>query len=376
MKKTVLGIVAVTIILAAAIYFFAESSPYYTDTNRTFTAQDAAIAGIIQRSCFSKDSTRLVTVPSSAQMAQGRKAVFLWDLEKEEQILSLQPQLFGFDLAISPNNLHIALNEVSGTELQVVVHETETGNAAATIPVSPKSGAWEIEFLPDGETLIVTDGASNITAKVWNWKEEKLLRSFPCSGYEMEVSEDGKQIVTGGRMVSQHNQNDDKARLWDVQTGKLLHELPGHKQGATRFAYSPDGAFVVTGGSTPIVRIWDASSGALVRSLDAFPNENRGVSDIAFTHDGKHLAVAYGAAPPKRPTGSMGQVLYLMLALLSIGRTRTGMVSPVILYDCGTWRPLRQYGLNELNATISFPPDDACMITVDIMGKVRWWDLP
>jgi WD40 repeat protein len=55
-------------------------------------------------------------------------------------------------------------------------------------------------------------------------------------------------------------------------------------------AFSADGALVATGGADAVVRIWDARSGALVRSLRGHP---AGVTSVSFNDDASLLA-SYG----------------------------------------------------------------------------------
>ena len=379
MKKVIFGTLILAAILAGILYMIAGSAPsFHTVTKRTFMAREAAGAGLVQRACFSKDSARLLTLFESIGTGTPNKTICLWDLERGKKIYRLQPLILGHQLAISPDNQYFALNGGASVEAQVTLHEAETGEIAAKLDLSHPSGAWDIEFLPDGETAVVLEGFPDVNAKVWRWKENRIVKSFACRGFEMAVSKDGKSIVTGGMASPRHNKNDDKARIWNIQTGALVHELPGHESGATRFAFSPDGAFVATGGSgsESTIRIWDASSGTLVRSIDAYPNEDRAVRGIVYTSAGKRLAVSYGPAKPRPPATLMDKIIYQLQSFLSNNSSSVSMTAPVVVYDCGTWQPLRQYGLNDFNAEISILPDDAGMATVDISGTVRWWDLP
>lgn len=65
-------------------------------------------------------------------------------------------------------------------------------------------------------------------------------------------SPDGRLLATAG--------DDSTARLWDANTGKLLHILSGHDQGVTSVAFSPDGKILATGGKDSVVKLWDVST--------------------------------------------------------------------------------------------------------------------
>ena len=63
-------------------------------------------------------------------------------------------------------------------------------------------------------------------------------------------SPDGARVVTASR--------DETARIWDAETGAVLRTLEGHDGEVYCCAFSPDGARVVTASDDKTARIWDA----------------------------------------------------------------------------------------------------------------------
>ena len=53
--------------------------------------------------------------------------------------------------------------------------------------------------------------------------------------------------------------NDKTVRLWDVQTGQLLHLLTGHRDRVKCVGISPDGQILLSGSADSIVKAWDCS---------------------------------------------------------------------------------------------------------------------
>jgi small GTP-binding protein len=69
----------------------------------------------------------------------------------------------------------------------------------------------------------------------------------------------------------------------------LRHVLRGHMDRIGRIAWSPDGAYIASPSEDKTIRIWDAASGACVRTLQ---DHNGGVNSVAWSPDGQCLASA------------------------------------------------------------------------------------
>src|SRR5262249_22081963 len=66
--------------------------------------------------------------------------------------------------------------------------------------------------------------------------------------YGIAFSPDGKQIASCGA--------DGTAKVWDVESGKLLAILSGHRGVVYAVAFHPDGKQIATGGADKTVRLW------------------------------------------------------------------------------------------------------------------------
>ncbi|MDA0922011.1 MAG: NACHT domain-containing protein, partial [Planctomycetota bacterium] len=73
-------------------------------------------------------------------------------------------------------------------------------------------------------------------------------------------SSDGRAIVSAG--------DDRTVRVWDAPSGKLLRTLEGHTGAVWSCGFSSDGRAIVSAGDDGTLRVWDAPSGKLLRTLE------------------------------------------------------------------------------------------------------------
>jgi WD40 repeat protein len=148
--------------------------------------------------------------------------------------------------------------------------------------------ATHVALSPDGKHA-ATSGTDNI--RYWDLVSRKMIRAFGdiSQGYRsVSFAPDGQSIVAGGQKGNVH--------LFDVNTGKLLHEMAGHTAEVWGVLFTADGKQVLTGSFDRSIRVWDATTGKQVRTF-------KGVVDpircLALSPNGKLLAA--GHCPAGRP---------------------------------------------------------------------------
>jgi WD40 repeat protein len=230
---------------------------------------------------FSADSKRIVT-------AGGDNTARVWDAKGALQ-LELKEKKQVNCAAFSPDGMQIV---TGGWGETMKVWDANTGKALGELK-GHRGAVTRLAFSPDG-TRILT-GSNDVAVRVWDAKTGKvLLEAKGMMGPESSVafSPDGQRIVAGGRV-------DGTARVIDARTGKVLLELKGRPLVASTFymttgvlcvAFSPDGARIVTGGSTDSdtgeASVWDARTGAELLQLKGHTER---VMSAAFSPDGERI---------------------------------------------------------------------------------------
>jgi WD40 repeat protein len=116
-----------------------------------------------------------------------------------------------------------------------------------------------ITFSPDGKLIAVGDSSDSI--HLIDAVTGSRLRSFKCHLDELRCvawSPDGTLLATAGR--------DKVTIIWDLRTGKPIHKLWGQGLWTGRIAFTPDGKTLATAGSNNI-HLWDVQSGKLLREI-------------------------------------------------------------------------------------------------------------
>jgi WD40 repeat protein len=173
---------------------------------------------------------------------------------------------------------------------------------------------------------------------VWEVSTGKELRRWPIhGGWKFALSPDGKLLAGNGPPGA-----NDSIALWNVSTGNRTWELPfeGARDGVSALAFSPDGTRLVSGGGTTL-RLFDVSTGKQFRTF----GEGKRINSVAFSADGKTLAVARSE-------------------------------EPVTLWDITTLKEARRIGDDPRGArTVAFSRDGKTLVVCGFgFGKASLWD--
>jgi WD40 repeat protein/HEAT repeat protein len=303
---------------------------------------------------------RLAFRADGKQLAAGRTTVFIWDVEKKEQLRCLKGEAMP---RYSPDGKRLAT--VRGTT-ELVVRDAATGAEQLAQRIDAPY-LTELAFAPDGKRVAV--GGTEGIVRIWDVAsrtETQVIRGQQGWVMGLAFSPDGTRLVSsvGDPMTelfgSLMGRTADPAavRVWDLTRGQDYRLLPevatvytAHPTGPGKgFAAHPSRPEVAVAAGKE-VHIHHLTGRARPRTAATVPEM---VTQFAYSPDGATLAVAW-SVPPR-----LGQEL-------APGMRQTHPVKAphrVQLFDAATGKPRAEPHAQETSVNeLLFSPDGRWIAT-------------
>lgn len=240
-------------------------------------------SGRVLSVAFSSDAKRLVS-------GSDDNTVRLWDVESGEmlKVLGTHKELIR-GVAYSPDDKWIVSAGGAGFEAQLIIWNAQTGREHHEVKVD--TNVESVEFLPDGNAFAAAlfNGEVQIIDPLTG-KRRQAFKANRCVN-AVAFTKDSKKMAG---CCGFHG--DSPVFVWDLEGGRQLHELKGHRNEIDDVAISPDGKLLasVSHGAwvNGLMIFWDMETGRQLRQF--FPIHDNGANAVEFAPDGKTLAT--GAA--------------------------------------------------------------------------------
>ena len=298
----------------------------------------------------------------------------LWSVDTGKELRSFQHSAPVKTVAFMPNSTHVLTVDVKG-----VVHlwDVKTGTELRKFATFSES-IWAAAVSSDGKRVLVL--SINKIGQLWDVETGNMLQQFKGDfehAWTIALSPNGKHVL-----IASKEEGHDIVHLWETETGKEIYKLNEDFM-VISAVFSPDGKYVVTGGTGETLQMREVETGKKIRSFKVTTGM---FFAVAFSRDGKYLLGAYGvfsatlwnAETEDTVSEFGGHAVRVQSAVFSPDGKYVltgGLGRRVMLWDLEAGKLIQHFaGHKDGVSSVAFSPNGEQLLTGSLDGTAALWD--
>ena len=266
----------------------------------------------------------------------------------------------------------------AGADGLVSFWDTASGTQLATLKL-PARSTDVLSLSPRGTHAAIINSA--LATYLCDVQSGALLHTLP--GYYPYPKPGRESLLVfspnRGRLVTMTN-SDQAARIWEVHSGKLLSTLAAHSNSINSVAFSQNGQRLATASEDQTACVWDAQDGRLVGVLEG---HRAAVLSARFSADGRRLVTASSDGTAQLWDVTPDAAIQTLTGASAGARFSPDGKSLATVDQTGTaWVWDRGASVPRLVLTLpgvrfcaaSFSPDGQRLLTASEQGLLHVWD--
>ena len=223
----------------------------------------------------------LVRNDAGVRLVEGalRLSAHVLATDKNQLAAQLTGRLFGKASAAMKNLLRHARAWRGASWLRPLKANLESpGGPPKRLTSGHADAVRSVAVTPDGRRAI--SASSDQTLKVWDLDSGKVLHTL--TGHtdlvtSVSVSPDGRRAISTSFKI---------IKVWDLESLQELRTIEAGTEWVNGLAVTPDGRHAVVGSDDKTLKVWDLDSGELIRTIAGHTDW---ISGVALTPDGRYV---------------------------------------------------------------------------------------